>query len=285
MKTFDNKLVLVTGSGQGLGLETARQFARAGAMVLISDLDPHRVESAVATLRGESLKADGYVMNVTDAADVRLVRERILRDHGKLDVLINNAGIVIGGEFLDVELKQHLTTFDVNTNGPITVTHTFLPDLLEKDESQIVNICSASALIALPRGTSYAASKWAVLGFTESLREELKLSGRHNVTVTAICPSYISTGMFDGVKAPILVPIITPESLATQIVHCVRKRRETLLMPALVNLLPLAKATWPHFLFRKLLSFLGVYQSMDSWNGHRPKVPVEAESEYARAAG
>lgn len=286
MKTLRNKLVLITGSGNGLGLETARKFAEAGACVLISDRDPDRVSEAVQELVRDGLQAAGYVMDVTDAADVRLARERIVRERGRIAVLVNNAGIVSGGEFASIPLEQHLTTIDVNTNGPIIVTHTFLDDLLSHDESALVNIASASALIALPNGASYAASKWATLGFTDSLREELKLSGRRNLTVTSICPSYITTGMFHGVKAPLLVPLLTPQWLAERVVRCVRKKREQLLAPSLVALLPLAKATWPRFLFRRLLAFLGVYQSMHDWQGHAGQVEKPPGApEVARAAG
>ncbi len=285
MKTLQDKVVLITGAGHGLGLETARQFAAAGAVVLISDLNAERVSNAVEELAQDELQVAGYVMDVTDPADVRMTRERILREHGPISVLVNNAGIVSGGDFADIPLQKHLMTVDVNTNGPIIVTHTFLPDLLTQAESALVNIASASALIALPNAASYAASKWGVLGFTDSLREELKLSGQRNLTVTSICPSYITTGMFHGVKAPLLVPLLTPQWLAERIVHCVQKKREQLLAPSLVSLLPLAKATWPRFLFRRLLAFLGVYQSMDKWKGHAeaPEVPALAP-EAARVA-
>jgi len=285
MKTLSNKLVLITGAGHGLGLETARRFAESGAIVLISDRDPGRVSEAVQELAKDGLQAAGYVFDVTDAADVRLARERILRERGRISVLINNAGIVSGGEFEDIPLEKHLTTIDVNTNGPVIVTHTFLDDLLSHDEAALVNIASASALIALPNAASYAASKWAVLGFTDSLREELKLRGKRQLTVTSICPSYITTGMFHGVKAPLLVPLLTPEWLSERILRCVRKKKEQLLAPSLVALLPLAKATWPRFLFRRLLSFLGVYQSMHDWKGHAGRAEPATTPEVVRAAG
>ena len=285
MKTLRNKLVLITGAGHGLGLETARRFAEAGAFVLVSDRDPERVSEAVQELAKDGLQAAGYVFDVTDAADVRLARERILRERGRISVLINNAGIVSGGEFQDIPLEKHLTTVDVNANGPIIVTHTFLDDLLSHGEAALVNIASASALIALPNGASYAASKWAVLGFTDSLREELHLRGERQLTVTSICPSYITTGMFHGVKAPFLVPLLTPEWLSERILRCVRKKKERLLAPSLVSLLPLAKATWPRFLFRRLLSFLGVYQSMHDWRGHAAAPEVPGTAEVVRAAG
>lgn len=286
MKNLNSRRVLITGAGHGLGLAAARAFAKEGAFVIITDREPERVTEAVCELQIEALPCAGYVMDVTDAADVRHVRDQIHTDHGPIQVLVNNAGIVSGGQFLDVPLEKHMVTYDVNTHGPVIVTHLFLQDLLDSDEGHIVNIASASALIALPNAATYASSKWAVLGFTDSLREELELTGRGHVGVTAICPSYINTGMFEGAKAPLLTPILTPENLASKIVRCVRKKKAHLLTPGLVRLIPLGKATWPRVVFRRLLQFLGVYQGMEDWKGHKaaPAEPPKKD-EYIRVAG
>ena len=286
MMNLNSRRVLITGAGHGLGLATARAFAKEGAFVIITDRDPERVTEAVCELQIQALPCAGYVMDVTDAADVRYVRDQIHADHGLIHVLVNNAGIVTGGQFLDVPLEKHMVTYDVNTHGPVIVTHLFLQDLLDSDEGHVVNIASASALIALPNAATYASSKWAVLGFTDSLREELELTGRGHVGVSAICPSYINTGMFEGARAPLLTPILTPENLASKIVRCVYKKRNHLLTPGLVRLIPLGKATWPRVIFRRLLQFLGVYQGMEDWKGHKAaSVEPPKKDEYIRVAG
>ena len=286
MMNLNSRRVLITGAGHGLGLATARAFAKEGAFVIITDREPERVTEAVCELQMQSLSCAGYVMDVTDAADVRYVRDQIHADHGLIHVLVNNAGIVTGGQFLDVPLEKHMVTYDVNTHGPVIVTHLFLQDLLDSDEGHVVNIASASALIALPNAATYASSKWAVLGFTDSLREELELTGRGHVGVSAICPSYINTGMFEGAKAPLLTPILTPEDLASKIVRCVYKKRAHLLTPGLVRLIPLGKATWPRVIFRRLLQFLGVYQGMEDWKGHKATfAEPPKKDEYIRVAG
>ena len=286
MMNLKSRRVLITGAGHGLGLATARAFAKEGAFVIITDRDPERVTEAVCELQIQALPCAGYVMDVTDAADVRYVRDQIHADHGLIHVLVNNAGIVTGGQFLDVPLEKHMVTYDVNTHGPVIVTHLFLQDLLDSDEGHVVNIASASALIALPNAATYASSKWAVLGFTDSLREELELTGRGHVGVSAICPSYINTGMFEGARAPLLTPILTPENLASKIVRCVYKKRDHLLTPGLVRLIPLGKATWPRVIFRRLLQFLGVYQGMEDWKGHKAAfAEPPKKDEYIRVAG
>lgn len=268
MTTLNNRFVLITGAGRGLGLETAKQFARQGAYVIVTDVDLDRVGAAVRELHSLGLEAAGYTMDVTDADDVQRVRTQILNDHGTIDVLVNNAGIVSGGRFVDVSLERHRLMFEVNTHGPVNVTHAFLPDLMKQTEAHIVNIASASSMIPLPMGATYAASKWAVLGFTDSLREELHESGDGHVRVTAICPSYIRTGMFEGVKAPLLAPWLEPTWLAKKIVQSVQRNRDQLITPFMVNLIPLARATWPRPMFRILLKLLGVHQSMNEWTGH-----------------
>jgi all-trans-retinol dehydrogenase (NAD+) len=280
MKNLKNKRVLITGAGHGLGFEQAKAFAGEGAEVIITDIDTQRVEDAVFELQSLALKVFGFVMDVTDPTDVERVRDDIHAEHGPIDVLVNNAGIVSGGRFLDVPLEKHLMTYEVNSLGPVIVTHAFLPDLLAQPEAHLVCLASASSMIPLPGGATYASSKWAVLGFTESLRAELLHEGNEHVGVTAVCPSYINTGMFDGVKPPMLVGLLTPEWLAAKIVRCVQKNKEQLCAPFLVSLIPLAKVTWPRFAFRALLRALGVFHSMDQWKGHkRAPQPVQAEEE------
>ena len=132
---------------------------------------------------------------------------------GPITSLINNAGVVFGGEFEQVELDQHLNTFRVNSEGLMATTHAFLDDLIQAKEAYLVNIASASAFIGLPYGSTYAASKWAVVGFSESLRLELAVRKIRHVHVTSVCPSYISTGMFDGVKTPLFSPMLTPKKV------------------------------------------------------------------------
>lgn len=281
MTTLTNRFVLITGAGHGLGLETAKQFAHQGAYVIITDVDLDRVGNAVAELHALGREATGYTMDVTDADDVRRVRDQILSEHGTIDVLVNNAGIVTGGRFTEVSLEKHHLTYEVNTRGPVNVTHVFLDDLVKQTEGHIVNICSASSMLPLPGGATYASSKWAVLGFTDSLRAELKETGNGHVRVTAICPSYIKTGMFEGVKPPLLAPWLEPRWLAKSIVKCVQKNRDQMIAPFLVNLIPLAKATWPRPIFRMLLKALGVYGSMTDWKGHETPAAESAETDPA----
>lgn len=265
MKELKDKRVLITGAGSGVGHELAVRFAAEGAEIIVTDRDPQGVKATTDLLKSRGCRASGYIMDVTDEQSVSLVRSRVNAEGGPIDVLVNNAGVVFGGSFLEVPIKDHQKTFEVNTVGPMLLTHVFLPDLIKNSSAHIVNIASASAMIALPFGATYASSKWAVLGFSESLREELRLQGHGHVRVTAICPSYISTNMFTGVKAPRLMPVLNPKRLADQVLKAVQKNKEQLLTPWLVKLIPLGRGLMMRGAFRKLCDLLHVSTGMRTW--------------------
>src|SRR5205823_6360803 len=155
-------------------------------------------------------------------------------------------------------------------NGVLAVTHTFLPDLIARPAGRVVNIVSASALVALPHATSYAATKWAVLGFSDSLREELKLAGHYHVRVTAVCPSFIATGLFDGVKPARLTRLLQPEAVARAVRRAAERGTEFVLLPRSVRLLYAVGGLLPRRLYLGLCRRLGVSASMTGWRGHGP---------------
>lgn len=279
MSEFRGRRVLITGAGHGVGRAIAREFARRGAEIVVTDREIERVEETVLMLRGMGCAAWGYPMDVTQIEDVKSVRDRLRAENRSIDILVNNAGIVHGGRFLDVPIEKHTDVYRVNVMGTVIVTQVFLPDLLKAQSAHLVNIASASALIPLPYAATYASSKWAVLGLTESLREELRIDGQHHVGVTAVCPSYIDTGMFNGVRTPLFTRKLTPERLAGMVCAAVGKKRARILTPWLVKLTPLGRATLPHSWFQKLCDWFGVTSGMATWHGHAKPVPHRPVSE------
>jgi short-subunit dehydrogenase len=267
MRSLRGKRVFITGAGRGLGRALALRFARAGSEVVVTDIDAAAAEGVARELRAAGAGATAYPLDVTDEGQVRDVRRRSLAERGPIDVLVNNAGVVFGGAFTDVPLDRHRTTVAVNLTALLTVTHAFLPDLTARPAAQVVNIASASAVIALPWAASYAASKWAVLGFTESLREELRLLGHSHVGVTAVCPCYITTGLFAGARPPRLVRWLSAEEVADATVRAVERDRELVLLPWTARLLLSAAARLPRRTFRRLCRWFGVAHSMTGWQG------------------
>jgi all-trans-retinol dehydrogenase (NAD+) len=259
--------VVITGGARGLGLAFARGFLARGARVVLLDRDEAELIHAVATLGGTSA---GHALDVTDAAAVLSTRDRILAE-GPVDVLVNNAGVVFGGAFAEVSVERHATTIDVNLTGVMAMTHAFLPHLESRPRAAILNVASASAFIALPFATSYAASKWGVLGFSEALDEELKERGKHHVRVSALCPSYVSTGMFDGATPATGTWLLTPEEVAVAGVRMVERGTPRKLLPWTSALLLTGFAWIPRSLFHRVARRFGVSRSMTQWRGHARK--------------
>jgi short-subunit dehydrogenase len=174
---------------------------------------------------------------------------------------------VFGGDFLSVPVEKHRTTIEVNLIGVLNVTHAFLPDLLARPAGHIVNVASASAVLSLPWATSYAASKWAVLGFSDSLREELRVQDRRHVRVTTICPSYIATGLFDGAKPARLTWLLQPEAVAAAVVRAVERDRDMVILPWTAQLLYSAFRGLPRRWYHRIAALVGVSTSMKDWKG------------------
>ena len=262
--------VLITGAGHGLGLATAAAFIRSGCQVILTDVDSARVGQAQHRLVGDSAAVRGYVLDVTAPDRVNEVRARVNAEVGPIDVLVNNAGVVFGGAFGEVPLDRHLATIAVNVSGVLALTHAFLPDLIARPAGHIVNIASAAAVIALPMAATYAASKWAVLGFSESLREELRELGHRHVGITAVCPGYISTGLFDGAKPARLTRWLTADEVADAVVRAVERGREFVMLPRSVRTMYRLCSGWPRSWYRAICRSLGVSKSMAGWRGHSP---------------
>jgi short-subunit dehydrogenase len=239
------------------------------AELLLVDVNERLLATTAAELGARGARVGTYALDVTDVSRIAGVCEAVHRDGGPIDVLMNNAGLVFGGAFLDVPLERHLTTYRVNTLGLVAMTHAFLPDLIAGRDGHVVNVASASAFIGLPFGATYASSKWAVLGFSESLALELELQGHRHVHVTAICPSYVSTGLFDGAKAPRTTRLLTADRVADLTVRAILRNRAVVRTPWLAQATPLLKGVLPQRLFYRMAALLRVNTSMLEWRGRR----------------
>ncbi len=264
---FEGMRVLITGAGAGIGRLLSLRFASAGATVLVTARRIEAAEEVVEAIRAAGGEAYAYRLDVTESADIPQLRETVLAERGPIDVLINNAGVVQGGAFDEVPLADHFATMEVNVLGAMAMTHAFLPDLLSRPRAHLVNIASAAGFLSLPFGSSYAASKWALVGFSDSLRLELAMREHKGVKVTTVCPSYVDTGMFHGVKPPLGVPMLTPERLVGQIMRAVSRGKPMLQTPFLVNLVELGKGILPRFLWDIYARLTGISTSMVSWRG------------------
>src|SRR6185369_663434 len=238
MRTLQGKRALVTGGASGIGKAIAERLAANGAELVLVDLNDETLHLAAAELARGGARVKTYVLDVTDTSRITGLKEQIARDLGPIDVLVNNAGLVFGGGFLDVPLEKHLTTYRVNTLGLVAMTHAFLPDLIAGTDGHVVNVASASGYIGLPFGATYASSKWAVIGFSESMALELELQGHGHVHVTSVCPSYVRTGLFDGAKAPLFTRLLTAERVADATIRAILRDKPQVRIPWLVPMTP-----------------------------------------------
>ena len=276
MKNLKNKQILITGGARGIGKQIALEFAKYGANIIICDLDKsffkkNIFKKNIKEIEKLGVTCSGYYLDVTKYDDIIKIRESILKKIGKIDVLVNNAGVVFGGKFLEISIKEHRITYDVNIQGIINMLHVFLQDLINQKNAHIVNIASASGFTSLPNGSTYASSKAAVTSFSESLINELKQDENVHVGMTIVCPAYVNTGMFEGIKEPMFIPMLTPEKLAKKIIKAVRKNKRFVLEPTFIKFIPIIKALSPYFIFDFLGRILGGYSSMNFWKGRTKK--------------
>jgi short-subunit dehydrogenase len=279
MTELNGKRVLITGGAQGIGLEMALKFAGRGAEIVIADLNEAKLAPAAARIEEAGAAAWAFPVDVTNPASIASLRAQIAVEAGPIDVLVNNAGVVFGGPFTETPLDRHFKTYEVNVLGVVGMTHAFLPDLIERPEAHLIDISSASGFVGLPYGSSYASSKWAVIGFSESIRAELKVMGHKHVRSTIVCPSYIGTGMFEGAEAPKATTILEPDHLAEKILRAVERNRIYVLEPWMVKITPLLRELLPTPLYDKVSRFFGADTSMSQWTGHAGKAESNTDAE------
>lgn len=260
--------VLVTGAASGLGALMATELAIRGARELVLwDRDLDGLEKLAGRLELLRTNAHVHQVDLADPAQVTEVGRQTLAQTGGIDICINSAGVVTGRSFTELTEEQIRTTFEVNTLALYRTTRVVLPGMLQRDRGVVVTIASAAGLTGVARQTDYSASKFAAVGFTESLRAELRKQ-RSQVRTLVVCPYFSATGMFDGVttKVPALLPILDPNELATRIVDAIEAGRQRLILPRFASTVQLVRALPPSIADRIIDAF-GINQTMDGFRG------------------
>jgi len=184
------KMVVVTGAGSGIGRATALAFARGGARIAACDVDQPRLDALAAELGDRAVVV--RKVDVADRAQMRGFADAVHAVAPAADVIVNNAGVAVGGTFLETTLDDWDWLLGINLRGVVHGCHFFVPVMVERGAGHVVNISSIFGIYPSPNVTAYVASKFAVLGFSQSLRTEL---APHRVGVTAICPGMINTAI------------------------------------------------------------------------------------------
>ena len=278
MTDVQGRVAVVTGGAAGIGRLLSLELARRGAVPVVWDIDRERVEATVDALRPlAGGRVRGYVCDVRDDAAVTATADRVRKEVGDPDVVVNNAGVVSGKPLLDLDEATIRRTFEVNTLALYWVTKAFLPAMVAANCGHVVTIASAAGLLGVARQTDYSASKHAAVGFDESLRVELHRTAPGIVT-TVVCPYYIDTGMFAGVRTriPALLPILQPDDVARRVADAIAQDRRMLVLPPLVRLLPVLRVL-PPLVFDRVMDFFGVNSSMDEFVGHAARPAPQGE--------
>lgn len=268
MSEIAGRHILITGGASGIGRLMAQKLAALGGRISVWDIHRENLEKVVAELNAARREpARGFLCDVARRENVYQVAGETTAAAGAVDILINNAGVVTGQSILDLPDEKIEATFAINTLSLFWMVKAFLPQMIERRSGHIITVASAAALIGVPKLTDYAASKWAAVGFDESLRAELRTSAPA-IRTTVVCPYYIDTGMFHGVKSrfPWLLPILSEDYVARRIVLAIQRDKRRLMLPALVYSVPLMRVL-PVGVFDWLATFLGVNASMDEFKG------------------
>lgn len=267
MSQIRGKTVLITGGSSGIGYLMGRLVLEKGAKrLIIWGRRRGALDDAVRDFRSSGFDAVAAQVDVADLAQVREAAKALVEGDRSIDILINNAGIVVGKNFSDHTHEDIDRTIRVNTLAPMHLTRALLPAMLERKSGHIVNIASASGLSPVPGISVYSGSKWAAIGWSESLRIEMERA-RSGVRVTTVAPYYIDTGMFADVQLPIL-PILKPEDVARAVVEAIKKDKILVRLPRSLDLLPLLRGMLPARWFDRICGeWMGIYDSMRTFKG------------------
>ena len=267
MTAIRGTTVLITGAASGIGYLVGRRLLDAGAArLLVWAVQADAMQRVVAELVAAGHRADGFRVDMSDRAQIARTAAEMHARGIAVDILVNNAGIVVGKSFVEHSADDIARTMDINSLGPMYLARELLPGMIGRGRGHIVNISSAAAMISNPLMSVYCSSKWALAGWSDSLRLEME-QARTGVRVTTVMPYYIDTGMFAGVRSRI-IPLLQPDHVAGRIVEAIEQDRVFLRMPRLLDLLPFLRGIMPTRVFDKVAGeWFGVYRAMRTFKG------------------
>jgi len=276
-RNLDGEVALVTGAGSGLGRGTAYLLAERGCRVVCWDVNEKGNKETVKHITEKLGKeAYGFIVDVTDRKNVYEMAQRSENMAGKITILVNNAGIVGGKHFLDLDDAVIEKVMQVNTMAHFWTTKAFLPGMIENDHGHIVSIASSAGYFAVPQLAEYCASKAAAAHFADSLAMELKKQGS-KVKVSWICPYAIDTGMFAGFESrqSWLVDVLQPQYVIDEVVHAIETGASRVLLPRILYIVEIVGLMLPRPAFVVLSKWAGIQDCMNNFTGRQKKPPTK----------
>jgi len=261
---FKNQVVLITGASSGIGKDAAIEFAKLGASIVLVARKKNELEQTANELKKFDTSILVCQCDVSKRDQVKNMSEIVLEKFGSVDILVNNAGFAIYGSVCDLSIDEIESQMDTNYFGMIYCTKNFLPSMLEKKSGHIINVASVAASFGLPGIASYCASKFAMLGFSEGLKHELKDTG---VGITVVSPIMVRTNFFNHPsfkKMPKFSPVsLSSKTVAKTILKAANSPRLEIIVPSVVRGAVWMKNTFPYFInpilgksFKKQLDYI-----------------------------
>ena len=266
---FENANVLITGGASGIGKIMGRMALEKGAKCfIIWDINLVGIEATRKELSRYG-KVKGYVVDVSNNDIVNVAYRKTVEDCGYIDILINCAGIITSNKTFDQQTPEEIVrTMNINTIAPMFVARAMLPDMLKRNRGHVCTIASAGGMISNPKMSVYAASKWGVIGWSDSVRIELQ-EMNSDVHFTTVAPYYINTGMFDGVKSRI-IPILKPEYVARRVIKAIERNTTFKGIPFGFHFIRFWQAILPTRVFDFFFGqVFGIYHTMDQFTGRK----------------
>ena len=266
---FENANVLITGGASGIGKIMGRMALEKGAKCfIIWDINLVGIEATRKELSRYG-KVKGYVVDVSNNDIVNVAYRKTVEDCGDIDILINCAGIITSNKTFDQQTPEEIVrTMNINTIAPMFVARAMLPDMLKRNRGHVCTIASAGGMISNPKMSVYAASKWGVIGWSDSVRIELQKMNS-DVHFTTVAPYYINTGMFDGVKSRI-IPILKPEYVARRVIKAIERNTTFKGIPFGFHFIRFWQAILPTRVFDFFFGqVFGIYHTMDQFTGRK----------------
>lgn len=241
MSALKDKVIFVTGAGQGLGAATCKSLAAEGASVVLADIKPESLEETVGQIGETGCMAESYVMDVTDRQAVEEIVQAIVHRFGRLDAVVNNAGIDVTKSIEEMSVDEWEKVMNVNLRGPFLVSKAAYPHLKKQGSGHIVNVVSTASKRAWPNAAAYHSSKWGLLGFSHALHVEAR---QENIKVTAVIAGGMKTP-FIMERFPDVDPglLQDPDNVADTIRYVLSQPAETVIPEVMV--IPMTETSWP----------------------------------------
>ena len=269
MTKIKGNCILITGGASGIGRIMGRMSLERGArQLVIWDINEKSIDNTCAEFENRG-NVKGYKVDVSDNKAVEECFEQTSRECGNIDIIINCAGIVTNNKTFDKQNMRDIErTMNINAVAPMAITLQALPGMIARNKGHICNIASAAGMLSNPKMSVYVASKWAMIGWSDSLRIELK-QAKSAVRISTIAPYYINTGMFNGVKSRFF-PILEPETTSRKILNAIEKNKDFKGIPFGFHFIRLCQGLLPTAWFDIIFGkWVGIFSAMDNFTGRK----------------